>query len=541
MLWCGAYVLLSCSRGDSSAAKPLARLPDPVRPAALLAEAALPSIEEAWPTFKTLLGPSGQLLPGSPQLALGALLGLDALTSTTLDLRDPATLAIVGESEQKPELVLGVGLDNGAEFVARLTTGAAATHTAQVQPAFVLLVPRAVGAQRSFAVAGKTLLWGQRPALQRVADYLARSPFRFAKQSGPLRFEIASSTFGRWFAPALKQRWGELRTNLAAGAQALTRARGRPADFADPEALLLGLDAAVVSLAERLAEVSGATGELSLGAERVRLSLRLRAAPEASLSRWTASLPRGGPELLLELPAAVSCAVSFRSSPPSDQTDTAPWLRQLFGERLRAEDEAALGRTRDALLGGLGPVWAVGVLPEGRLLARAEVRDRALGQRGLREGVGWLRQKPLLSPLTDWLGTPVLREQRPKSSGVSFEQFEFTFLKPPRPNRKWTLAWAVEPQRLLLAAAANGAPPIEEGLGAVRDQRALGSDARIADWLASVPSPTALAYADLSALGLVREPKALLLAALRVESQAPELVLVASAPTLRAALSQAMQ
>ena len=492
----------------------------PARPTELAAEFVIADSPAHYRALRALFGAPASLLPAGPELALSTLLGLDALSAGSFDLSRPVVGGVLFAESGTAELFTAIPITHGSEFVARLTSGSAARYRLESKGGASLLIPVESG-QRTFAVIGDSLLVGPRSGFERVGPYLGRN-LQLRPASGPPRLDLTPAAL----SGVVRRAWQLRRRELAALAQQTQRQHGRPADFADPEAVLGAADAWIESLVSRFAAASAAELVLRPGDDHLRLEGRLS---------FDASQPESGPGVeetsLAGLPAATRVAFSSRRAMvPAGPPAAAAFLRALFGARLTADQALAIERVFSAIEASRGDSQQIVWQKDGSLLWSGDVRDAAALRRGFDELFSSLVRSPWVEPIAEFLGTPRLIKERGRVGGstVIADRFRLLFqsAKAPaaagapkarqEPFELEALVW-VEPERFLVTLGRDADPALAAALAAHSGAgtlasvpawaRALGRVDRAASWVlvADAAALGAGALAPVVASGVMRQ------------------------------------
>jgi hypothetical protein len=494
--------------------------PPPARPAELAAEFVIADSPTHFRALRPLFGAPASLLPAGPELALSTLLGLDALSAGSFELSRPVVGGVLLSAPGAAELVTAFPITHGREFVARLTSGPAASHRLESKGDSSFLIPVDPG-QRTFAVIGDSLLVGPRSGLERVGPYLGRN-LLLRPASGPPRLDLTPAAL----SDAARRAWQQRRRELAALAQQTQRSRGRPADFADPEAVLGALDTWIESLISRFAAAKAAEVLLRPGDDHLRLDGRLS---------FDASQPASGPGVeeksLSGLPATTRIAFSSRrTAVPEGPPAPAAFLRALFGARLTTDQALALERVFSGIEASRGDNQQIVWLFDWSLLWMGDVRDAAALKRGFDELFSSLVRSPWVEPLAEFFGMPRLIKERVRIGGATAvaDRFRLLFQSAKAPAAAGTpaarsepfeleaLVW-VEPERFVVSLGRDADPALAAALAARSSAgtlaaipafaRALGRVDRRASWVlvADAGRPFAGAPSPLVASGVTSE------------------------------------
>jgi hypothetical protein len=468
----------------------------PARPAELAAEFVIADSPAHYRSLRALFGAPASLLPAGPELALSTLLGLDALTAGSFDLSRPVAGGILFSEPGTPEVVTAIPITHGSEFVARLTSGSAARYRLESKGGVSLLIPVESG-QRTFAVIGDALLIGPRSAVERAGPYLGRN-LLLRPASGPPRLELTPPAL----SSAVRHAWQLRRRELAGLAQQTQRRHGRPADFADPEAVLGAADAWIESLVSRFAEANAAELVLHPAEDHLRLDGRL-----SFDGGQRQSAPGVEQKSLAGLPAATRVAFSSRrAAAPAGPSAPAAFIRALFGARLTADQASALERVISGIEDSRGDNQQIVWLQDWSLLWTGDVRDAAALKRGFDELFSSLVRSPWVEPIAEFLGTPRLLKERARVGGTTEVAERFRLLFRPAKARAAAgaatahrehfeleaLVW-VGPERFLVSLGRDADPAMAAALAARSGAgtlasipawaRALGRVERAASWV----------------------------------------------------------
>jgi hypothetical protein len=500
--------------------------------------------------LQALLGPPLTLLPKGPELGLGGWLSLPPLVASSLDLRAPLVAAALAGSE--PGLVLGVHLENGPEFIAQLTTGNAPTHRVERQAGLALLTALKSDGAWSLAVAGDALVIGPRAGVLRVGGYVARALLPHASAQGPVTILLPGEALRSVGVPQLKGLWQRRRAGLVEAQRRAEAEHGRPADFAEPSAILAAADQLFESSVAVLESAEKVTAELSLDEQSLDVVARLWPSPSGVAEQFARGLPVGTSDALKALPAKTIFALLSWRAPDAGAHDLGGSVRTLLGARLSEQDERALGEALGALDVGRGNVQALGLLDDLSLIWRGEVRDAAQMRRGLDATLPWLTKKPMLEPITALFGRPTLTQGALRVDGSEVPaQRALLRLTPvpakgekPAAPRQVEVTSLVEARRFVVAAASASPAPLGLALAAERGEGSLGSDEQVQRLLARSPQVAWLVFADLGriggATGADAAPSAPALFDLGIRDGQPEFAARASGAALRAALARGL-
>ena len=368
---------------------------------------------------------------------------------------------------------------------------------------------------------GDSLLVGPRSGLERGGPYLGRNLLAASRERCAAARAHASGAFG-CRSPGLAAAPRRARRARPANA----RSHGRPADFADPEAVLGAADGWIESWVSRFAAANAAELVLRPGDDHLRLDGRLS---------FAASQPESGPgveeKTLAGLPAATRVAFSSRRAVvPAGPPAPAALLRALFGERLTADQALAFERVFSGIEAARGDNQQIVWLLDWSLLWSGDVRDAAALKRGFDELFSSLVRSPWVEPIAEFFGRPRLIKERVRVDGASAVADRFRLLFQPakapamagapaarsEPFELEALVW-VEPERFVVSLGRDADPALAAALAARSGAgtlaaipawaRALGRVNRAASWVlvADAGRPGAGAAAPLVASGVTSE------------------------------------
>lgn len=490
-----AGIAPGCRRAEQPReARPAIEEP-PARPAELVAEIVVPRAGEAWTAIRPLLGAAGAFFAVGPELSLSSLFGMGPLAAGSFDLSRPVVGGVVVVAGS-PSLVVAAPLVSGPELVARFTTGASATHTAR--KAGALLHLDAAGerrAERSIAVIDDVVLLGPAAALAVAGPYLGRGLAR-APASGPPALVLRGPALRERVVPALRAAWQRRRDALAQSAHALEQARGRPADFAEPEVLLAAVDSVVGEVLSVVESAQEARIELVADKDHVRFELRLLGARLENAARLLPTASAESRELLTELPASAVFSLRTRRGADAPSTGLPPFVQDLFGDRLPPATARAVDSTWAALDRARGSEQALALLEDGTVMWTGTVVDGPALRTAIGEAVRHAARPPFVEPFTARLGRVLdVREERSASgSGTAPRRFRVRFAgQPPAASGTTVHVTAhVEAERFtVLLAPDRSAPTVPSS----------PDPARASLLRAIEPSRAVAALVDLAAFG----------------------------------------
>lgn len=497
-----AIGLLACHREQPApAAESRPRKPLPP-PQGLFLDLSLAQPTIFWNRLRSSVGGPVTRLPSTPELALGALLGLDPMQASSLDLREPLVGAVLEGPKGRIVLVLGVHVENGPEIVAKLSTGSAPSHHTEQHGDLILLIPESPErSEEPLGVIDDVLLSGPAWALRSAGAYLARSPAR-APIEGGLSLVAREKVLRTAFAPALRGLWEGARQRLLESAHGERAEHGRPADFAEPMAVLSGVDRAVAGLLAALESTAELRARLFPDASGLRLEVELAPEPKGAARELVAGLPPGSPGVLGDMPVDTAFALSISRGPERPEGTGPGSLAALLGDRLSAPEARKVDEALADLDAGRGDRQILALLSNRTLLWSGAVTDQKRLARGLSRLPGLCTLPAFSAPLTQHLGRPrvVQGRVRPTGGGPALARDSLFFTPSPAQRKS-----GLEPRRMEIVSRVDPehfdwalAPELEAALGALAQREGPG---RLRD---SAPHAEALAaLGDLGALALL--------------------------------------
>ncbi|HKO53930.1 MAG TPA: hypothetical protein VJV79_39755 [Polyangiaceae bacterium] len=500
----------SSEHGSSSAAAPLADLPEP---AGVLAELSVARPDATFRTLRELGQPLSGLLPAGFPMLTASLLGLPPLSADSFDPDLPVVGLLLQNGASPPAWLLAVHAVSGPELVAKLCTGDRAPFraVASVPAGLKLLHPSVQSAKAAPALAvfdNYLLIAESSESLLSAGPYAARMLPKRPPARAAIAMRFSQVALSSKLVPALHGLWTAYRSRLTHLDQTNRSAHGgRAPDFADPAQVILGADALVESV---LGLVDGAAAlELDFEPFANRLDVTLLLEPTAGSEVQTklAALAEADARALLTLPVETQFALGL--SRANDEREAAgkaagdDWVR-LLGARLSERDaqqlrgvlaDWELGRGTQTSYGFLG-----GSQPGAFLVA-----DVADAERLKRAGAGFfglLALPGVRAPLAEFLGQPRVSDFAPASDGlpdVSHKRLTFAATAPGKPpTPPVSFAWLVDEQRAWAAAGKNGDATLKTVVQSARGQHdTLGTAAGIAESVQRMGKQSALfAYLD---------------------------------------------
>lgn len=529
-----AFFPLSACRKSAPPAPSEKVAPAPARPAEVVFEASLPAPREFWPRLRELAGPIGEVMPRGPELFVCGVASIPPLSAGLLDLSSP--LVAVWVAGEAPGFVLGVHLASGAELIAQVSTGAHPTHRVERRAGVAYLSP-ASGGDFSFAVASDTLLLGPRRAVERAGDYVARTLRPRAATEGPIRFDVVGQGLRSRLVPALEAAWAAKRGALLDALGREQHLHGRPADYADPAALLGALDGFVHSALAVAGSTRSLHGEVTTAGEGVALFLEVVPDADGAARAVFSSLRSGPTDHLRRLPPSAALAVFHRRGDPD--ASGADFLSALFGSRLSVAENAALRRSLEQLQSGRGAAEAFALTPELGVVWRGDVTDPAAFKASLQGLLPLVTRPPIADALSGLIGRPALvRKTAEERANERMERALFRVTgKPGRAPvvKEFEVASLVGARRFIVALGKEATASVDSALSTEGAATGFGASPPWAALLSEFGELAAFVAVDLSRLGLApADAGATLAAGARVDDGALSLRLRASDSAVRA-------
>lgn len=437
-LWFVAAVALvgvACRGKEAPAPAASTTLPEVAAPAALVAELSLGNPKETWSRLLRAGGDLAQALPSSLPVLLATSLSLPPAAAGTLDESVPFVGVVLSQpGSSEPDVVLGVHVTSGPELVASLTLGDGAKFRRVELATRVVRLVSAPGAPEldgALGVSGNYLLLASRvDALRDAGRYVAESVAKRARTEPGFSFSTSQGVVAGALSRRLRDLWQSQRGALAARARAEQQAKGRPADFAEPEALLSGADSVMDSWLSVLESSRALSFNLTPEADRFRAELLLTPGTEGAAALLSQELALGPIAPLLALPQQTTAALLLRGDAdprPGEPSALAASLTKLFGARLNADQakklSSALASFGQAHQGA--SVVALVPTPAPSLLLTFETRDADAFSRSLAEVISLLELPPVSGWLAGVWGKPHLVLTPKTADGVSRARLRF--------------------------------------------------------------------------------------------------------------------
>jgi hypothetical protein len=394
------------------------------------------------------------------------------------------------------------------------------------------------GAGFSFAVVSDTVLLGPERAVERAGEYVARALRPRAPTQGPIVVDFVGEGLRAWLVPALRAAWSKRREALVEALGREQSRQGRPADLADPAALLGALDGLVQETLAVVGSVKAAHGEISSAGDGMTCSLRVEPEPEGAARSLLASLRPGRADRLWELPSG--SALAFFRRRANSAASAADFVHALFGPRLAPSEATALDRSLDRLRKGRGDAEAFALTPDLGLVWRGDVTDPTELRGALAGLLPLLSRPPFAEALAASVGRPSLTSRPAERRGDDTLERTLVRLTPKAsgaaPSKPFQLTSLIGSHRFLITLERAGTTAFDAAVAAETSREATLAAAPGFAPLVSAMGDVAWAMtAELSKLGLApSDTSATMSAAGGVDRGALSLTLRASDGAVRA-------
>lgn len=435
-----ALALVGCkARPASVSLRP--EPPVPAVPADLGATLSVPSVAAFYGGMRALGGARASALPQSPELAFAAAAGLPVQAASALVLDQPAAGALLLAADGTPAVVFACRVRSGRELVLALSSGATPARHASIDSSGLTTLTANDGS--AFGVVGDWLvLASTTDALGKAGSYVARVLATRTPAESSLRIDLAPAAFPR-LAKLLGARWQAARTSLVALAVNARAEAGRPADFADPQAILGFADEAVRRLVARVDSSRAATLTLTLAPARAELALELEPVPGSVADAELKSSITGSLEPLLALPRESVLGVLSRGSSPAGG--------------MPAKDDHSLAATLVLAGRGLGETTVLGLLPDESAVIESDLGDAALLEQSEKVLMAAVSTPELRAPLAPFFGKGSVRARTDRVPGFDAPVHHVVFPAARPGATPPELVWGVQAHEVLGAFGARAA------------------------------------------------------------------------------------
>jgi hypothetical protein len=387
-------------------------------PAGLVAEIIVPHPDRTWDTVRAKLRTATALVPNSPAVFLGGILGLPLGLLEQLDFNIPIVAAII--EDRGALAALGAIHVKDGQRVVELMTSSTPRFIKEAKPGSETthLLPAAPDPEGpSLAVSGNYLVVGRSKALlERCAPFLTRT---LAQRPLPTEDVVATATGSALAGPMatrLSKLWQSWKKDREADDIAMRAKHGGSApDFGDPAEALADLDAR----ASRFFTVLGDFEEARLGvtvnptepdaAEKYRAVASLKPRPAGPAAEEFAAMIVADLEPLLALPASVGIAFLTRDSRDVRERSAAQQvdaMAKVFGGRLAPNDKSKIETALLAFARGRGDWLTAGIIagPSRAAIARGAVADGMEIDQSAFAMLDLLNVRAIADPIGNWIG-----------------------------------------------------------------------------------------------------------------------------------------
>jgi hypothetical protein len=495
-----------CSKRTESEPPPLSQKPAEVAaPAGLVAELTVPDPQHLWASLRKLGGPRAESLTPNFELAFFFAFGITRRVGGFVRPDTPVIGVVLAPPGEEPALVLGVRTVRGAELVEELTRSGGGFRVERDGSPVTLLIGSQ--AEPPLGIVDDWLVTSRdAKSLRAAAPYVARTLGARRPSEAPLTLAVVRGALEGPLTQEINERWVKARTTLAAKASETRKKHGRPADFADPEAVLSLGDGAVRTLVGLFASSESLT--LVLRPETDRLELLVTLGPRAGgeLARAVAALEVGSLDPLLALPQS-GFAVLSRSSDAeraASAENPADALRGLLGPRLSEKDAAPLADALRSFHRGRGSVTLFGVLAGGEPFVKQDARHPKELERGILGLVASGRIPAIAAPLEPFVGKIGVPERVAPAAGIDGPALRVG-LGRMGSGKPGELLLQVLGETAVLVASENARPGL---VALTRSENPIGKAPAVAKLAEGRPDAALALYAEVSALAIAGEQPA---------------------------------
>jgi hypothetical protein len=409
----------------ASGAQALAPVP---APDGLLSEIVVPHPDRTWDLVRASVGGS-PLVPSSPAVFLGDVLGLPVAALDQLDLVVPLVGALV-DTKDEVSPVVGIHVKDGSRFVDLVTAPTGRFTKGDVENGVTLLAPTTATAW-AYAISGNYLVVGQsRAALVKFAPFVSRTLPTRPVPTEDLVAKASHEAISGPLSARLKNLWDSWKQDREAEDVALrTKHGGSTPDFGDPAQALADIDSKAAKLFAVLGDLDEARLALTVepkaadrgSSYRVLVSMKPRSVAGPAGQEIT-SMPVAGAEPLLALPSSVAVALLTRDNAElRDQASIAQVeaISKVLGGRLEADDKSKIENAFQSWSKGRGDWLTAGLFwsgPTRAAVLRGSVSDPTELGRGASAMLRLLGVRAIAEPLSNWVGDMKLSGLGPQSS-----------------------------------------------------------------------------------------------------------------------------
>lgn len=342
------------SRSAQDADAILERVPRPER---VILEARARNPQDSWKLIQRGVGGAVGILPQTIGGLLSTLAGGPPELASDVAGREPAMLVVARRGEAF-DWVIATRAQDANRLLGKLTDGEVAPYKKVQRDGYVLLEPAEVrGAHDTpFGItqSGHVVVGSSKAALDALGPY-APQVLSDAPLPHDLVARVAPAAIGEVLVPEIGRAWKAFFDEKRAQAKDTRDAHGgRPADYADPEAILGMLDAEVRDAMGLLGGVASCELEADITPDATKAEMLLAARDDARATKaWISALPTTSVERVPALRPNAELVVLAASAdvPHSREMDARRWItraKKAVGQRVAGSSmeklEDAAGR-----------------------------------------------------------------------------------------------------------------------------------------------------------------------------------------------------
>lgn len=451
---------------------------------------------DTWRRIHGRLRGKARLLPSTPELAVTTLAGLSPLAAGLVDSSAPVPFAIINVDTADVGLVAGVHLTSAAELTAFAVNGADAQFSAELDAVHGVtrLAPKGAPSSVTVGVAGDYLVFATSTEhFREGAGYVAGGVRPSSLGGEALELVVERPQLAGALEPLVHHYGDRARVQmLAADADNRARHGGRPPDFGNPNAVVIGAVALTNAIAHFVSGTSKATLRSSLlePTPTVRIEIEpLDSGPVRDLSN---ALPHGSVALLLGLPTWADVVLHWQRQP--EESTSSPFVDRvsaILGGRLTASDRTRLERWAEDVDRGLGRTASIGTYGEGNQRGGFVVSLDGDG-RALRRAVSGLadvlRVPAIRAPLEAFVGKITMRTKTGSIAKLPATRMSMAITPGGGEAFEYEVACAAEAHRAALVFGTGGIDPRVEALVRGAAERALGADVVLSEFAKRIGS-----------------------------------------------------
>jgi hypothetical protein len=402
-------------------------------PEGLLSEVVIAHPDKTWDLVRSSLGGS-PLVPSSPAVFLGDVLGLPVSALEQLDLNLPIVGAVADMKDQVGAVV-SIHVKDGARLVDLVTAPTGRFTKGDSENGVTLLAPTAAkdGSWSSYGVSGNYLVVGpSRAALLKLAPFVTRTLPTRPTPAEDIVARAAHDAISGPLSARLKSLWDSWKQDREAEDVALrTKHGGSAPDFGDPAQALADIDSKAAKLFTILGDLEEARLAVTIepkapdrsASYRVLVSMKPRS-EAGPAGQEIANMPVAGAEPLLALPSSVAVALLTRDNAELREQGSLAQVEaisKVLGGRLEPDDRSKIESAFQSWSKGRGDWLTAGLFwsgPTRAAVLRGAVSDPAELGRGATSMLRLLGVRAIAEPLSNWVGDMKLSGLGPQSSAA---------------------------------------------------------------------------------------------------------------------------